>query len=168
LFSFFSSQANGNCLFSSVSILLVGNSTLADLLRALCCLELHLNPEFYLEHPCFKYTFSFHSEFFPSKKSLLSISMSDVAFNYKLSGIDMIRQESRSMCKDKVWAPFLCVLALSSVLNKKLLFIILSLVLSSFVIFLIKLFFPGLFMIQQGVLLVLLKLITFITYCFVA
>jgi len=46
--------------------------------------------------------------------------MSDVAFNSKLSGIDMIRQESRSMCKDKVWAPFLCVLALSSVLNKKI------------------------------------------------
>ena len=65
------------------------------------------------------YTFSFNSELFSSQKSLLSMSLSDMAFNSKLSGIDLIRQESRIMCKDKVWAPFLCILAFSSGQNSR-------------------------------------------------
>ncbi len=42
---------NGNCLFHSVSILLVGNETLAGILRLLTVAELFAHSDFYAAHP---------------------------------------------------------------------------------------------------------------------
>lgn len=43
--------ANGNCLFNSVSVLLVGNEDLAFTLRLLTAAELYLHRDFYANHP---------------------------------------------------------------------------------------------------------------------
>ena len=42
----FSSEVSGNCLFSSISLVLVGNNSLVTDLRALTCIELFLNAVF--------------------------------------------------------------------------------------------------------------------------
>ena len=58
LLLFFSSEASGNCLFSSISILLVGDNSLSEDLRALSCLELFLYSSFYATHPDLNKIFS--------------------------------------------------------------------------------------------------------------
>ena len=72
--SFFSSQSNGNCLYSSISIHLVGNSSLALKLRVISCLELFLNAEFYFNHPNFKYFHTVHREKFKHFNNALSFA----------------------------------------------------------------------------------------------
>ena len=46
-----SSRADGNCLFHSTSILLVGNETLSGILRLLTVAELFAHSDFYGNHP---------------------------------------------------------------------------------------------------------------------
>ena len=54
MFSFFcSSVEDGNCWFSSASIVLVGDSSLSSVLRAQTCLELYSNSDFYLNYPIY-------------------------------------------------------------------------------------------------------------------
>ena len=87
-------------------------------LRALCCLELFLDSEFYADHQCFHYIYSFHRELFSSTKSLLSLSLSDAAIKSNLKGGDLVKK--RAMCARGQWSSFICVLALASVLNKRI------------------------------------------------
>ena len=47
----YSSESSGNCLFSAVSLVLVGNNTLVEELRSMVCLELFMQADFYCEHP---------------------------------------------------------------------------------------------------------------------
>ena len=46
-----SSRADGNCLFHSASILLIGNETLSGILRLLTVSELFAHSDFYGDHP---------------------------------------------------------------------------------------------------------------------
>ena len=46
-----SSNADGNCLFNSASILLIGNETFSGILRLLTVAELFANSDFYGDHP---------------------------------------------------------------------------------------------------------------------
>ena len=46
-----SSKADGNCLFNSASILLIGNETFSGILRLLTVAELFANSDFYADHP---------------------------------------------------------------------------------------------------------------------
>ncbi|XP_065662603.1 52 kDa repressor of the inhibitor of the protein kinase-like [Hydra vulgaris] len=45
---------DGNCLFSAVSIALIGKNTLAPTLRKLCAIELYKNANFFALHPVFR------------------------------------------------------------------------------------------------------------------
>ena len=47
-------MSNGNCLFSSVSLLLVGDNTLVHELRVLAAVELHVNSTYYVQYPAVK------------------------------------------------------------------------------------------------------------------
>ena len=47
----FRSMTDGNCLYSAISVRLVGNNSLIHLLRILTSLELFLNHEFYSKNP---------------------------------------------------------------------------------------------------------------------
>ena len=50
----FRSLTNGNCMYSSISSLLVGNNSLVKELRRLTSIELYLNSEFHGKHCCFE------------------------------------------------------------------------------------------------------------------
>ena len=49
LFSCFMSETTGNCLYCSISLLLVGNNSLVEILRCSTSLELHQNASFYIK-----------------------------------------------------------------------------------------------------------------------
>ena len=73
---FFSSEATGNCLYSSISLLLVGNNRLVEDLRIATSLELYLHPKFYCKHPSLVSCFKEHSgKMFHSFKNLLCMAM---------------------------------------------------------------------------------------------
>lgn len=104
-------------MFSSVSIVLVGNSSLSSHLRALVCLELFLHHDFYAKHPIFSSVLDLHPGLYDSIHSLLFLSVSDVTFNSHHS--EFIKQEAIAiMCNDKAWSSFACVFALSSILKR--------------------------------------------------
>ena len=50
----FRSVANGNCLFSSASLALVGDNSLVHELRAMAALKLHVNATYYVQHHALK------------------------------------------------------------------------------------------------------------------
>ena len=114
---YFSSDTNGNCLFSSTSIFLVGDSSLSNILRALTCAELYVNSDFYASHPVFKNLETNHSKIFSMSK-LLNICVSSLSLESGLVSGELIREEAFIMCKDKQYSSFLCVLALSTVIDK--------------------------------------------------
>ena len=123
LYFFYSSQANGNCLYSAISVYLIGHSGLVDKLRVLVCLELYLHSEFYASHPNFHYAFNFHRDLFAKLRSIFLFSVThktcDDSNDKSLSTEQLIKNEALLICKDKVWSPFICVLALSSVLKQR-------------------------------------------------
>ena len=49
----FRSQPSGNCLYSSLSILVFGNNGYIDELRVLSSIELFMYPPYCCKHPCF-------------------------------------------------------------------------------------------------------------------
>ena len=60
-----------------MSIMLTGNSSLVDILRALCSMEMFLHSEFYADHPSIKYSYYFNQDLFQSIKNLPSVFFSD-------------------------------------------------------------------------------------------
>ena len=45
---------NGNCMYSSMSLLLVGDNSLVEELRCLTSIELYLNTDYYGKHDVFQ------------------------------------------------------------------------------------------------------------------
>ena len=60
---FFSSENSGNCLYSSASLVLVGDNSLVEELRAMTCIERFLNAEFYSKHPLLTSFYNDHKEY---------------------------------------------------------------------------------------------------------
>ena len=102
-FSFFisyhSSETSGDCLYSSASIVLVGDNTLVEELRAMTCIELFLNAEYYSKHPIFSQVFDKHSNLFSSIETLLKISVSDASFNTGLLADNLVKHEAIHNCR---------------------------------------------------------------------
>ena len=121
-FSFFisyhSSETSGDCLYSSASIVLVGDNTLVEELRAMTCIELFLNAEYYSKHPIFSQVFDKHSNLFSSIETLLKISVSDVSFNTGLLADNLVKHEAIHNCRQNEWSSFLCILGLSTVIAR--------------------------------------------------
>ena len=74
----FESLSNGNCWYSSVSLLLAGDNSLVQDLRLLTSIELYLNAAYYTdEHPYFTTVFSrYHGKITSSLMNLFMISLS--------------------------------------------------------------------------------------------
>ena len=121
---FFSSQPNGNCLLSSLSILLVGNSILVDKLRVMLSLELFLNSNFYASHPFIENLHNSNKHLFSKLKSVFFLTLSHKTSDLsgkelsKVTDAELVKQEALSMCQDKVWCSLMCVLSLPSVLQQ--------------------------------------------------
>ena len=115
---FFSSADDGNCLFSSTSIILVGDSSLCFILRALTCLELSLNREFYLDHPIFSHVMDENKMLFKTKEAILNFFLSNKTYKNDLNSFqNYINEEAINMCNNFKFSSFLCVLGLSTVIN---------------------------------------------------
>ena len=91
---FFSSEATGNCLYSSISLLLVGDNRLVEDLRIATSLELYLHPKFYCKQPSLVSCFKEHSgKMFHSFKNLLCMAMTFNAFddqNHSLCDVELV------------------------------------------------------------------------------
>ena len=107
-------------MFSSVSILLVGNNSLANTLRALTSIELYLNADFYHQHPDIV-AVSKKTDLFPFFNSVYNLCFSDAVFhNTEYFNSELVKAEAINSCVDKIWSSFMCVLALPSVIRKPL------------------------------------------------
>ena len=118
--SFFSSQSNGNCLYSSISIHLVGNSSLALKLRVISCLELFLNAEFYFNHPNFKYSRAVIREKFKHFNNALSFAFKTQPPDNLQYSKELVLSEALHMCQNFDYASYTCILALSSVIGSQI------------------------------------------------
>ena len=119
LFStFFRSNSTGNCLYSSISILLVGNNSLMLELRLLTSIELCLNAEYYKSHPVIHTTYKAKSKLFQNALNLFQTFISENAYKTGKQACDLVIEEARLNCIPQTWCGFLCVLALSSVTQR--------------------------------------------------
>ena len=120
----FRSVTDGNCLYSAMSVRLVGHNSLIHLLRILTSLELFLNHEFYPKHPVLTNVYNkgktvLREKLFCSFESVFELATglrdSQTSINNKDLGL-LAKKEDESICKDNIWSSFLCVLASSSVI----------------------------------------------------
>lgn len=74
-------------MYSSASLLLVGDNTLVQSLRVMVSIELFLNANFYSSHPSFSSIFAKHKDkVFTSFKNILPMSVSFESLDSGLSG----------------------------------------------------------------------------------
>lgn len=90
---------------------------MVEVLRALTCVELFLQADFYCRHPILLSCFNKHPEIFPSFRSLLTICVSDIALMTDCNSDKLVCQEAIHNCVGKVPSSFLCMLALATVIN---------------------------------------------------
>ena len=114
---FYRSMSNGNCLFSTMSIHLVGDSSLCHILRVLSSFELFLFSDFYFSHPNFHYVHKLFPESFKHYNNAFSFAVSVNLPDGVPYSSELITLEALHTCVDKQWASYVSILALSSVLK---------------------------------------------------
>ena len=110
---------NGNSLCNACSLAVTGEEKLCHLLRALTSAELYLHSNFYASHPHFLNLLA-NEETSYILKSMFSCSVShdvDKLSNISENYSDSIKIEALKKCQDRRQSPFICVMALSSVLG---------------------------------------------------
>ena len=75
------SLADGNCLYSAVSLQICGDNSLVKDLRFLTCWEPHHNVRFYVSHRVIDYFFVANITVFKSKSEILSTLLSNKTFD---------------------------------------------------------------------------------------
>jgi len=98
-----------------VAISLFGKSIFVTELRALTCVELFLNAGYYASHDIF---IQYGNKMKKSLSTGLSMSVSGKASGE--TDIDLVKSEAINMCFDKKWASFICMIALSSVIQHEI------------------------------------------------
>ena len=115
----YKSTANGDCLFNSVSCLLVGDESISCHLRLLTALELSSNKEFYAEHPKLQGSLSHISGF--SKATLFMICLSRLGigiWDISRNPTKAIQAEARVASTTKEWAGMMHLMALATVIAR--------------------------------------------------
>ena len=106
-------------MFSSASLHLVADNFLKEVLRLCTTMEMYIYADFYCKHPVFLKLISENSGF-TSINSLLCMSTSYASVDSGLSGIELVRAEAVANCKNfRKWSGFLFLLALSSVISRR-------------------------------------------------
>ena len=116
--NFFSrSEASGNCLYSSMSLALIGDNSLLDELRIMTSVYIFLNLNFYSKHPHFNYIFNKYKDkhVFNSVNNLFPMSASFESSENCCCLEEIVKNQAPLNFQDKRWCSFLCMLALSSV-----------------------------------------------------
>ena len=115
------SLTKGNCLYSSLSLLLIGDNSLVEVLRCLTSSELFLNPDYYGKHCGFDLAFNSqkdkirHLHFF--WLSLKSATLDHFSYD----NIGAVKNEAILNSKDFEWNSFMRLLGLSSVMKGQIL-----------------------------------------------
>ena len=116
----FRSNVSGNCLYSSISMVLVGDNSLITTLRLMTSIELFLNADYYCRHPCLISLFHSHKNIFRSLSGMLAMCVSfeamDAAGN--IASSNLLWKEALLNCADNRWRSFICLLALASVTSR--------------------------------------------------
>ena len=104
-FLFIVLKQNGNCLYSSVSILFSGNNSLSSHLRYLTCKELFLNLEFYYKHPLLSQAYNENKDLYTSYDNMFNFTVSTISFYTNARGVMFVREESKLNVKDNTSSP---------------------------------------------------------------
>ena len=109
-------------MFNSASICLIGDKSLTVPLRVLTAIELYTNADFYANHPQLGRAERVSQGYLTKSKTAFTLTVSDEAFSScfcheKNNKADCIRKEAMVICSLKEFASFVCMMALSSVLN---------------------------------------------------
>ena len=102
IFLSYRSEATGNCLYSTVSLALVGDNSLTKPLMILTSLELSLHANFYSKYPVFLSTFSKRKDdIYKCFNNLLLMCVPFHGLDSGLQGDDLIIMEAISNSQDK-------------------------------------------------------------------
>ena len=116
-----SSSTSGDCLYSSASLAIFSNNSFCDDLRILTSIELFIHSSFYAQHPMLCSFWENNKSIFSSFMSVFSCCVSDSAFNSKTSSvIEIVKNEAAHTCHKNAWSSFLCILGLSTVLDRRI------------------------------------------------
>ena len=96
-----------------------GNNSAVEELRALTSIELFLHASYYSKHPNFFKALQ-NSKHLKSIESILKVSVSDESFNTGLCSERLVQAEAKRNTIDRKWGSFLCVLGLSSIINRNI------------------------------------------------
>ena len=110
-------STDGNCLFCAVSVALVGNESLARILRVLTAIELYENAIYYAQDTLFE---TVAVELSCSSRNMFVQSLSDVAcqkFTDLKCHVSAIKEEAYHISHNFNWSSFICIMALSSVIE---------------------------------------------------
>ena len=100
--------------------MLVGNNSLTAILRYLTSAELFLNSDYYYQHPLLLSVYNNNKDLFSCYDTLFSICVSNSALKSNVTKSLLVIEESKKNVKNYVWAPFLCILSLSSVIKRSI------------------------------------------------
>ena len=110
----------GDCLYSSVSILLCNDNDLVEPLRFLTSWELHHNSAYYADHPLLNTTLNQHSNIFANKAAIFATYLSKNTFeSYDKANCERsVKDEAANNIRSGEYSSFLCILGLSSVVQR--------------------------------------------------
>ena len=120
----FRSMSNANYLLSSVFLLLAGDNSLVHDIRKIAAVKLHLSATYtqclVLKSVYKKSQYVIGDKLFSSNRTVLELAQS--LWHSKASDLNCLyealaQREALTICQDRVFASFLCVLSLSSVLG---------------------------------------------------
>ena len=112
---------NGNCMYSSMSLLLVGDNSLVEELRCLTSIELYLNSDYYGKHDVFQSAYLSQKEPKRSPESFFYLSMKNDTLDSNLKNKeDTVKREAILNCQNFAWSSFMCMLGLSSAIKGKI------------------------------------------------
>ena len=120
----FRSMSNANYLLSSVFLLLAGDNSLVHDIRKIAAVKLHLSATYtqclVLKSVYKKSQYVIGDKLFSSNRAVLELAQS--LWHSKTSDLNCLyealaQREALTICQDRVFASFLCVLSLSSVLG---------------------------------------------------
>ena len=111
---------DGNCLFSSVSLLINGTNDFVHNLRISTAFEMYENCKLYCDHPLFSEVYNENSGVFSSLRNIFDACLTEESSKQGENDEDKIKHEAVYCCQDKIYCGFITTLALSSVIGLKI------------------------------------------------
>ena len=112
----FRSKASGNCLYSYVSLALVGDNSLSSKLRILT-LEFYSILNFIVS---ILVSLVLRTKSFRCFWYVLNMCLSDTTVDFDFCSFKSVKTDVISTCYDKQWTLFICISALSSVVSRQI------------------------------------------------